>query len=87
MISTRVDIRSAAQADAQEHGVALQLESASGLPVDDTAGGERARQTVLDAVHSALHGVALAQVEANELIVRVGRPHDHKINVEAQLKG
>jgi hypothetical protein len=85
MISTTAEMRSAL-ADAQEHGVALRLESAGVLPADDTACREQLKATVLDAVHSALHGVALAQVDASEIVVRVGRPHDHKVAVDAHLK-
>jgi hypothetical protein len=80
------DIRSAAQADAQEHGVTLRLESDGGLTANDTAGTELVREGVSDAVHSALHGVALAQVDASEVIVWVGHPHDRKVDVDAHLK-
>lgn len=80
------DIRSAARAAAQEHGVILRLESAGGLSANDTAGTERVRGSVLDAVHNALHGIALAQVDASEVIVRVGYPHNRKVDVDAHLK-
>lgn len=87
MSSTVRDIRSAAQADAQEHGVDLRLEATGPMPANDTAGAEHVKDTVLDTIHSALHGIALAQVDASEIVVRVGPPHGQEVDVEAHLEG
>jgi hypothetical protein len=64
------------RADAQEHGVKLTLEE----------NAPSSTEAVLDAVHHALHGVALAQIDAEELVVRVEPRRGHEPAVEAHLK-
>ncbi len=76
MSTNSEDVRTVLQAEAREHGVKLSLD----------AGVRPPKEAVLDAVHHALHGVALAQVDAEELVVKVGPQHDHEVDVEAQLK-
>ena len=70
------DIRAVLEADAREHGVELSLEENAAPP----------KQAVLDAVHHALLGVELAQIEAGELVVTVGARRDHEVEVQAHLK-
>jgi hypothetical protein len=77
MSTRREHIRTALQADAREHGVRLTLKGTT-APADNA---------VFHAVHTALHGLALAQVDANEITVTLAPRRDHEVEVEAHLKG
>ena len=75
-----------AAGDAREHGISLRFESADELLTDQATGEQQVSESVLDAVHHALSGIAFALVDASELLVRVGPPHDHRVEVDASLR-
>jgi hypothetical protein len=58
MSTSSENIRTVLQAQAQEHGVKLSLDEGAAPP----------QEAVLDAVHHALHGVALARLHVQQCV-------------------
>jgi hypothetical protein len=74
-----------ARAEAQDSGVTFRLEVSQDL-AHIRLDRAQLRHTLLERVHDALHGLALGQVEARELVARIELNSAREIEVCVDLR-
>ena len=79
------ELKESARAEAQDSGVSFRLEVSQDL-AHIRLDRAQLRHAVLERVHDALHGLALGQVEARELVARIELNGAHEIEVCVDLR-
>ena len=79
------ELTESARADAQDSGVSFRLEVSQDL-AHSRLDRAQLRHAVLEMVHDALHGLALGQVEARELVARIELNSAREIEVCVALR-
>jgi hypothetical protein len=78
------ELSESVRTDAQDSGVSFRLEVSQDL-AHIRLDRAQLRHAVLESVHDALHGLALGQVEARELVARIELNCAHQIEVCVDL--
>jgi hypothetical protein len=79
------ELSESVRADVQDSGMTFRLEVNQDVAHIRLDRGQF-RRAVLDRVHDALHGLALGQVEARELVARIELDSAHEIKVCVDLR-
>jgi hypothetical protein len=79
------ELSESARAEAQDSGVTFRLEVSQDI-AHIRLDRAQLRRAVLERVHDALHGLALGQVEARELVARIELNSAHEIEVCVDLR-